>query len=177
MWCADIFMGCETFSMQWKIPKNGSVSKWHFENKTQCHYRLIKIILFFHGKSGFSWGIPLRAKMAHVIITLVGFLDVYIMSKIGHAQHTFSNLKKRKSVPLGYAVIVNQTDTVYFCSFAEKYGKYCSVSNHFKQKIRLQKYILQNIWLVMVSLYLFLMWDIYFILRRHFWIMTNYNIC
>jgi len=68
-------------------------SKKQNENKTSCHYSLIKIILFFHGKSGFSWGTPLRAKMAHVIITLVGFLDNSKMSKTGQAKHTFQTSK------------------------------------------------------------------------------------
>ena len=40
-----------------------------------------KTSCFFHGKSGFSWGTPLRAKMAHVIITLVEKKDILKMSK------------------------------------------------------------------------------------------------
>jgi hypothetical protein len=55
-------------------------SKKHNIIKTSCHYGLIKTILFFHGKSGFSWGTPLRPVFGFIIITLVEKKDNYKMS-------------------------------------------------------------------------------------------------
>jgi hypothetical protein len=91
------YRGSGTFILQFtKAPKVRFFkmqSKKQDENKTPCHYSLIKIILFFHGKNGFSWGTPLRAKMAHVIITLVEKKDISKMSKTGQAKHTFQTSK------------------------------------------------------------------------------------
>ena len=103
MKCGHFYGGVRHFSMQWKNPKNGSVSKWHFENKTSCHYHHRKTKLFFQGKNGFSWGTPLRAVFVIIIIMLVEKKDILEMSFSNIAAYR-SRWKYHKTVLLGYAV-------------------------------------------------------------------------
>ena len=63
--------------------------------KIWCHYSVRKNKLFFDGKNGFSWGTPLRAAFVIIIIMLVEKKDIYKMSKLGQAKHTFQ-IRKMK---------------------------------------------------------------------------------